>query len=48
MWRACTQELVECIAISTEEAVGSCAGMSGSRTVTRQVVQMVSDVAGVE
>jgi hypothetical protein len=41
MWCACTQELVECIAISTEEA-------AGSRMVTRQVVQMVSDVASVE
>jgi hypothetical protein len=36
------------MAISMEEAAGLCAGMSGSRTVTRRVVRMVSELAGVE
>jgi hypothetical protein len=42
------QELVECVAISTEEAAVSCAGTSGSHTVTRRVVRMVSELACVE
>jgi hypothetical protein len=37
------------MAISPEEAAASCAGTSGSRTVTRWVVvRMVSELAGVE
>jgi hypothetical protein len=36
------------MAISTEETASSCIGMSGSRTVTRRVVRMVSELADME
>jgi hypothetical protein len=48
VWCACIQELVECMAINTEEEAASCAGTSGSRTVMSWVVRMVSELAGVE